>query len=321
MKSHFHFKLLLASLFFIVLSGCKKASEEVLENIGKKITKETLETSAEAGTKALIKTLSKKEIENIVLDNGLNKAVSNKILKNLSYNETSIFINDLKKLKSNTTQINNNPDLIIAYKKLFTSESHRTNISYLFQTENWIKKGSKGNLVLEVPHNINKTLLGQELNEVKFIKKVIPCEGLNLSVIVPNFSRFKVYTSPPLNPVFYKSSDKIQFSICRANLRKEYLQNPKKIEKTLMVQNERFAANGGIFSDGKYITDPLEMLEKQKKDILQIHSGIQQERILGFVWHHNENIGIIDLVAYDKHNSVKHIGGRNIWGGGSLARR
>lgn len=63
------------------------------------------------------------------------------------------------------------------------------------------------------------------------------------------------------------------------------------------------------------------MLEKQKKDILQLNYGIQQERILGFVWHYNENVGIIDLVAYDKHNSVKHIGGRNIWGGGFLARR
>lgn len=321
MKSHFHFKLVLASLFFILLSGCKKASEEALESIGKKITKETIETSAEAGANAIIKTLSKKEIENIVLDNGLNKTVSNKILKNLSYNETSIFINDLKKLKSNTVQINDNPDLIIAYKKLFTSESHRTNISYLFQTENWIKKGSKGNLVLEVPHNINKKLLGQELNEVKFIKKVIPCEGLNLSVIVPDFSRFKVYTSPPLNPVFYKSSDKIQFRICRANLRKEYLQNPKRIEKLLMAQNERFATNGGIMSEGKLITSPEEMLQKQIKDIRQKYSGKQQERIFGFVWHHNENVGIMDLIADDKHNSVKHIGGRNIWGGGSLARK
>ena len=309
-------------LLFLVLSfSCRKATEETVENIAKKTSRRLIETSVESGSKSFIKTFTKKEIENSLIHNGLNKSVSNKILKNLSNNEASIFVNDLKKLKANTTQINNNPDLIIAYKKLFTSESHRTNISYLFQTENWIKKGSKGKLILEVPHNINKNLLGKQLNDVKFIKKIIPFEGLNLSVIVPDFNKFKVYTAPSLNPVFFKSSDKIQFSICRANLRKNYLQNPKKIEEILMTQNKRFAANGGILSDNKYITDPLEMLAKQKKDILQTYPGIQQERILGFVWHHNENVGIIDLVAYDKHNSVKHIGGRNIWGGGSAARR
>lgn len=239
MKSHLYLKFTSAFLFLLVVTGCKKAGEEVLENIGKKITKETIETGAESGTKALVKTLTKKEIENILIDNGLNKVASNKILKNLTNNEASIFINDLKKLKNNTYQINNNPDLIIAYKKIFTSESHRTNISYLFQTENWIKKGSKGNLILEVPNNINKNLLAKQLNEVRFIKKIIPFEGLNLSVIVPDFTKFRVYTAPSLNPVFFKSSDKIQFSICRANLRKNYLQNPKKIEEILMTQNKR----------------------------------------------------------------------------------
>lgn len=301
----------------IPFSSCKKTGKETIEHIGKKVSIDVIETPS----KTVIKEFTKKEIEYTLASNGLNNLVSNKVIKILSNNEASIFIDDLKKLKSNVSQINNNPDLIVAYKKIFISESHRTNISYLFQTENWIKNGSKGDLILNVPHNINKNLLGQKLNEVKFIPKTIPFEGLKLSVIVPDFTKFKIYTSPPLNPVFYKSSDKIQFRICRANLRKDYLQNPKKIEKALMIQNERFAANGGIFSDGKYITDPLEMLEKQKKDILQLNSGIQQERILGFVWHHNENVGIIDLVAYDKHNSVKHIGGRNIWGGGSLARR
>ena len=38
--------------------------------------------------------------------------------------------------------VGNNPDLVIAYKKLITSESRRTNINYLYQTENWIKNGS-----------------------------------------------------------------------------------------------------------------------------------------------------------------------------------
>lgn len=321
MKSHLYFKFVITFLLLIFLSGCKKASEEILENIGKKITTESIETSTEVTAKTVIKSLTKENIKNAITENGLSQNVLKNVLKNLSNDETKLFINDSKKFKSNFIKFNNNPDLVMAYKKLIHSKSYRTNISYLHQTENWIKKGSKRDLIIEVPNNINKKLLGQELDDVLFINKVIRFEGLNLSVVVPDFSKFKVYTSPSLNPVFLTSSDKIQFAICRANLRKEYLLNPKKIEEILMIQNKRFASNGGILSGNRYITNPLEMLERQKKDILQVNSGIQQERILGFVWHHNESVGIIDLIAYDKHNSVKHIGGRNIWGGGSIARR
>lgn len=321
MKSHLYLKFTFSFLLLLLLSGCKKASEEVIESIGKKITKETIETSTELTGKTVIKSLTRESIKLSIAENGLNQSVLKCVLKNLSNDEIKFFINDSKNFTSNFAKFNNNPDLVLAYKKLINSKSCRTNISYLYQTENWIRKGSKGNLILEVPHNINKKLLGQQLNNVRFIKKIIPIEGLHLSVIVPDFTKFRVYTSPVLNPVFFKSSDKIQFSICRANLRKDYLLNPKKIEALLMAQNERYAANGGLISEGRLITKPEEMLQKQINDILQKYPGKQQERIFGFVWHHNEDVGIIDLVADDKHNAVKHIGGRNIWGGGTISRR
>lgn len=321
MKSLHYQKLVITLLFLIILSSCKNTGEEVIETVGKTIAKETVEISGEIGTKAVIKSLTKKEIEYAIIENGLNKNVLKNVLEYLSNQEATLFINESKVFNSNITKFNNNPDLIQAYKKLINSKSHRTNISYLYQTENWIKKGSKGDLILEVPNNINKKFLGENLNEIPFINKIIRFEGLNLSIIVPDFSKYNVYRAPKIKALFYKSPDKIQFEICRANLRKQYLENPKKIEELLMIQNKRFAANGGILSEGKLITDPLEMLEKQKKDIRQEYSGKQQGRIFGFVWHHNEDIGIIDLVAYDKHNAVKHIGGRNIWGGGSIARK
>lgn len=318
LQSH---KLAFVVLLLIILSGCKKASEEVIETVGKTVAKETIETSAEAGTKAIIKSLTKDEIKYAIAENGLNKNVLKNIIKNLSNDEATLFVNELKFFKSNIAKFNKDPDLILAYKKLINSESHRTNISYLYQTENWIKNGSKGELILKLQSsNVEKELLGKVKNDIPYIKKVIRFEGLNLSVIVPDFSKYKVFNHK-IETVFFKSPDKIQFEICRANLRKEYLQNPKKIEELLMIQNKRFAANGGIVSEGRNITDPLEMLEKQKNDILQKNSGKQQGRIFGFVWHHNEDVGIIDLVAYDKHESVSHIGGRNIWGGGSAARK
>ena len=314
-------KLAFVLLFLIILLGCKKAGAEAIETIGKTIAVETVETSVEVGTKAAIKSLTKEEIKYALIKTGLNENVLKNVLKNLSSNEVKLFINESKFLKSNILKFNNNPDLVVGYKKLIGSKSHRNNISYLFQTENWIKKGSKGDLILEVPNNINKKLLGLELNEVKFINKIIRFEGLNFSAVVPDFTKYKVYRAPALESVFFKSPDKVQFSICRANLRKQYLLNKTKFEKLLMIQNKRFAANGGILSKGRLITDPNEMLEMQIRDIKQINSGGQQERIFGFIWHHNEEVGIIDLVAYDKHNTVKHIGGRNIWGGGSIARK
>jgi hypothetical protein len=322
MKSFQFINLTYIIVLLIILSGCKKAGGEVIENVGKTFVKGAIETSAGGGTKSIIKSLTKKEIEHAIIDNGLSKDVLKNVLKNLSNKEASLFANESKFFKSNITKFNNKPDLVGAYKKLINSKSHRTNINYLYQTENWIKNGSKGELILKVQSsNVEKTLLTSIKNDISYFKKNIRFEGLNLSVVVPDFSKYKVYGAPPLKSVFFKSPDKVQFAISRANLRKEYLQNPQKIEELLMVQNKRFASNGGIFSEGRYITDPLEMLQKQKNDILQINSGKQQERIFGFVWHHNEEVGIIDLVAYDKHNTVSHIGGRNIWGGGSIARK
>jgi len=314
-------KLTFALLSLIIFIGCKKPGEEVIKAVGKRIGKETVETSVVGGTKAVIKSLTKEEIKYAIVENGLNENVLKTVLKNLSNVEAKLFVNESKFLKSNITKFNKDPELVIAYKKLINSESHRTNISFLNQTENWIKNGSKGELTLNVQSsNVEKELLGKVKNEIVYIKKVVRFEGLNLSVIVPDFSKYKVF-SHEIETVFFKSPDKIQFEICRANMRKKYLQNPKQIEELLMIQNKRFAANGGILANGKLITDPLEMLEKQKKDILQNNSGKQQGRIFGFVWHHNEEVGIIDLVAYDKHESVSHIGGRSIWGGGAAARK
>lgn len=315
-------KLALIISFLILLSGCKKVGEKVVEAVGETVVKNTIEASLESGSKRILKSLTKEEIKNEIISKGLNQSVLNNVLNKLSNQEASLFIKELKKFNSNIIKFNSNPDLIQAYKKLFKSESHRNNIIYLNQTENWIKNGSKGELILKVQSsNVEKKLIGKVQNDIPFVERDVHFEGLTFSGFFPDFSKYNVYSAPKLESVFFKSSDKVQFSICRAYLRKEYFQNPKKIEDMLMIQNKRFAANGGILSEGKFITDPIKMLEKQIKDIRQKNSGKQQGRILGFVWHHNENIGVVDLVAYDKHNSVKHIGGRNIWGGGSVARK
>lgn len=40
----------------------------------------------------------------------------------------------------------------------------------------------------------------------------------------------------------------------------------------------------------------------------------------GFTWHHNEELGKMQLVDYDTHANTRHTGGKCIWGGGSENR-
>ena len=35
------------------------------------------------------------------------------------------------------------------------------------------------------------------------------------------------------------------------------------------------------------------------------------------VWHHNEELGVMELVDFTQHDKAKHTGGKSIWGGGN----
>lgn len=56
-----------------------------------------------------------------------------------------------------------------------------------------------------------------------------------------------------------------------------------------------------------------EIIEKQIADIMKPNGG-SQSRVFGYVWHHNENIGVMELVAKDIHEFNRHTGGNYIWG-------
>jgi hypothetical protein len=73
---------------------------------------------------------------------------------------------------------------------------------------------------------------------------------------------------PPKICIFKVS--KVQFAISRANLRKRI--SAKSTKSRNCVQNTKDLLLIGYFSEGRYITDPLEMLQN-KNDILQINSG------------------------------------------------
>lgn len=58
-----------------------------------------------------------------------------------------------------------------------------------------------------------------------------------------------------------------------------------------------------------------EILAKQVNDIMK-PNGSTQSRVFGYVWHHNENVGVLELVAKDVHEFNRHTGGNYIWGNG-----
>lgn len=58
-----------------------------------------------------------------------------------------------------------------------------------------------------------------------------------------------------------------------------------------------------------------EIIEKQIADIMKPNGG-SQSRVFGYVWHHNENVGVLELVAKDVHEFNRHTGGNYIWGNG-----
>lgn len=68
----------------------------------------------------------------------------------------------------------------------------------------------------------------------------------------------------------------------------------------------------------KYDSDP----SFREKFTPEQQSDIEAGRTpCGYVWHHNEETGKMQLVDWDTHWNTRHTGGRSIWGGGSINRK
>lgn len=133
---------------------------------------------------------------------------------------------------------------------------------------------------------INSDLAGQEHLEthVPFEKQTLVLGGRETEVVVPKFeSRFDAQLPADL----ISASDAKQFSECTKQLADAVRYDPD------LAQS---------FSD------------KQRE---QIENKTMPE---GFTWHHDAEIGKMQLVDQDTHGATRHTGGRSIWGGGSDAR-
>lgn len=129
----------------------------------------------------------------------------------------------------------------------------------------------------------NERLAGAEHPEtgVPFEKRNIEVDGKTYEVVVPHFE--SIYDAQ-LPESKLKDVDREQFKECNTQLKAEIANNEKLRER---------------FDD--------EQLE-------QIENGDTPD---GYTWHHDADVGKMQLVDTEIHQKTGHTGGRVIWGGGN----
>ena len=109
----------------------------------------------------------------------------------------------------------------------------------------------------------------------------VEVDGKQYEVVVPQFDS-KYDAQLPEDKL--KSTDREQFKECNAQLKEEVANN-----KDLRSQ----------FDD---------------EQIEQIENGDTPD---GYTWHHDADVGKMQLVDTEVHQKTGHTGGRSIWGGGT----
>lgn len=120
---------------------------------------------------------------------------------------------------------------------------------------------------------------------VPFEKKTI--ELPNGEIVEGVFPEFPVEYEIKLDESQYMDSDAKQFKVASEQLAQEVKENPELAKKFTPEQLE------------------------------QIKIGETPD---GYVWHHSEQPGVLQLVDKDLHDKTGHTGGRYLWGGGSNNR-
>lgn len=135
----------------------------------------------------------------------------------------------------------------------------------------------------------NDYLSGIEHSEtgIYFVEKTIELpDGMQVVGVFPEFeSQFTVVIVEEL----YLASDDTHFSLANGTLYESIQQNP-------------------LLSDELGLS-PYDI------NLLSINETPEE-----YVWHHNEQAGVLQLVDKEVHQNTGHTGGREIWGGGSEFR-
>ncbi len=132
----------------------------------------------------------------------------------------------------------------------------------------------------------NESLAGDlhPVTGVPFERKTIDVDDRRYEVVVPQFEHDFNATLPE---DLHVASDREQFAWCNEQLKDACAADPDLREKFTPEQME------------------------------QIENG---DRPDGYVWHHAENPGEMQLIRKEDHDQTGHTGGKLIWGGGSENR-
>lgn len=187
-------------------------------------------------------------------------------------------------LEKATSEINNN-------------DNHELN-STKFDPNKMIPEVSDGKNKTERVRDIitrNEALVDDvhPITGVSFKRKIIELpSGEKIEGVFPEFeSEFDA----KIEESDYEKSDKEQFKECNKQLY-EKLQNDPEFKKKMV---EKYGE---------------EFVEQVKEGC---ETGAAPD---GFVWHHNEEPGKMQLVDAKTHAATGHTGGRSIWGGGTENR-
>ncbi|MBB1151471.1 HNH endonuclease [Myroides sp. NP-2] len=284
-------------LFVLILlvSSCRK--KDIIDNpLVTKVVKETTENVIEKSSKTTVKSFIKEF------------GIDEKYLKLLDDKQLNILRNDLltPKYKVFREKILKNPELIGAYRLVSDNPAIRLEIRYLESITKQLKANPNKKPIIELLNNHNKKYAGEVLNGVPFVKRTLKQNGYDVVGVFPDFSNYRLF-SHTLNKEQYLLKDAQQFDIGKAALANEYKKNPKKVKAMLRELNKgkEYTFNGKILKGE-------DMLEKQILDI----TNPKNNKVFGFIWHHNEKDGVMELVSQKAHDGVRHIGGKSTWGGG-----
>ncbi|BAX80840.1 HNH endonuclease [Labilibaculum antarcticum] len=210
---------------------------------------------------------------------------------------------------------NANPDLIKGYYKLMElSPSIRVNKRNIIDVTRQIESGAK-EIFIGIPGNIGKKKVGKILKyDVEFKERIIPIGNFKFKAVFPDFSAFSI-AKIRLEDVLIQAVDGEQFTFAKEVLKKQFKSNPDEIIKMLKKHNSRMVKEGKVNIFKGDILSEKEMLSKQIADIEGKGSSV-----FGFIWHHNEEYGILELVSHDVHVLHKHTGGKIVWNGGGANR-
>lgn len=263
-------------------AGAKKVVQEVTEAGTKKAVEEVAETGAKKAVKELTETGTKKVVKETA-EEGTGKVIKEVAEEGVEKSAKETAESSVEKAAREGTEKTIKETREVIGKELTLQQKNELRLNGM--SDNNIENCTYKDGVYQL-RTINEKLEGQVLGntEIRYNRKTIDYFGKKVSAVFPEFESICTVQLPEGK---LRDSDKVQFTECTTQLKKEISQNT--LLKDMFTPRE------------------LEEIAYGKLPVK-------------YVWHHNEEIGKMELVLREIHEVARHTGGKSIWGGGSQTR-